>query len=276
MSFKRYHLLFVLLLTGVLFCYTGQAQTNAIDSIGLLEPPVADSMYQTEEEYDDDDDRYENRESYEDSIHRAETNAFDTLHTNAVPFPLRRLPNTYINNLKDDPDFGYVKDGIPPPKAWDAPQISFSLSDIWVYVAVIIFLLLLAWYLRANDLLFFRKKPVAIQPAPSEELLKDIFSIEYAAAIKEALNNRNYRLAIRLHYLQLLKLLSEKGMIHYQPDKTNFDYLLQIRSTPHYSDFSGLTRQYEYSWYGLFPISQSQYEQIDLLFTNFQKKISSQ
>ncbi|MCH5682976.1 DUF4129 domain-containing protein [Niabella sp. W65] len=103
-------------------------------------------------------------------------------------------------------------------------------------------------------------------------MLKDIFSIEYAAAIKEALNNKNYRLAIRLHYLQLLKMLSEKGVIHYQPDKTNFDYLLQVRSTPHYSDFSGLTRQYEYSWYGLFPISQSQYEQIDLLFTNFQKR----
>jgi len=273
MSFKRYYLLFILLLTGILLGDTGQAQISAPDSIGLVAPPVTDSVYQAENAYDDDE--YESRESYEDSVHRAETNAFDTLSKDALPFPLRRLPHAYIKNLKEDPGFDYVKNGIPPPETWDAPQMSFSLSDIWIYVAVIIFLLLLAWYLQANDLLFFRKKPAAIQSAPSEELLKDIFSIEYAAAIKEALNNKNYRLAIRLHYLQLLKMLSEKGVIHYQPDKTNFDYLLQVRSTPHYSDFSGLTRQYEYSWYGLFPISQSQYEQIDLLFTNFQKKISS-
>ncbi|MCH5716784.1 DUF4129 domain-containing protein [Niabella hibiscisoli] len=118
-----------------------------------------------------------------------------------------------------------------------------------------------------------QKKPAAIRAVASEALPEDIFSIDYTAAIQQALDNQNYRLAIRLHYLQVLKKLSEKDIIHYQPDKTNFDYLLQTRSTPHYSDFSGLTRQYEYSWYGLFPISPAQYEQVDQLFTNFHKKI---
>lgn len=271
MSFKRYHLLFVLLLTGILIGNTGQAQTDAIDSLSFVEPSVADSVLQAEEEYGEGD--YESEETYEDSIHRAESNAFDTLSPGAASTSWHKLPAHYIDNLKKEDIFDYVKNGIPEPERWDAPQIGFSIGEIWIYIAIIVFLLLLAWYLKENNLLFFRKKPATIQSVAQEELLKDIFSIEYGAAIKEALDNNNYRLAIRLHYLQLLKALSEKGVIQYQADKTNFDYLLQVRSTPHFPDFSGLTRQYEYSWYGLFPISRAQYDQVDQLFTNFHKKI---
>lgn len=271
MNFKRYHLLFILLLTGILTGNTGQAQTDAIDSLAFVEPPVADTILQSEEKYDEEN--YESEESYEDSIQRAETNAFDTLSRRAVSIAWHQLPANYIDNLKKDEHFDYVKNGIPDPEKRHAPEMNFPIGEIWIYVAIIVFLLLLAWHLKENNLLFFRKKPAVIQSAPQEELLKDIFSIEYEAAIKDALCNNNYRLAIRLHYLQLLKKLSEKGMIQYQPDKTNFDYMLQVRQTPHYPEFSGLTRQYEYSWYGLFPISRAQYDQVDQLFTNFHKKI---
>ncbi len=271
MSFKGYHLLFVLLLTGILIGNSGHAQTDAIDSLSFIEPSLADSTLQPEEEYDEAE--YDNQESYEDSIHRAETNAFDTLSRGSASVAGRKLPANYIDNLKKDGHFDYVKNGIPEPEKKTAPEIGFSIGEIWIYVAIILFLLLLAWYLKENHLLFFRKKPATVPSVSQEELLKDIFTIEYGPAIKEALNSNNYRLAIRLHYLQLLKTLSEKGMIQYQPDKTNFDYLLQIRATPHYSDFSSLTRQYEYSWYGLFPIGQAQYDHIDQLFANFYKKI---
>lgn len=268
MSCKRFHLLFVLLLTAILMGNTGQAQTNAIDSLSFVEAPVADTILQTEEQYED----YENQESYEDSLHRAETNAFDTLSVGTVTIPDHSLPANYIENLKKDNSFDYVKNGIPDPEKRNIPRMSLPVGELWIYVAIILFLLLLGWYLKAHHLLFFRKKPAAVESVAQEALSKDIFTIEYGAAIQEALSSNNYRLAVRLHYLQLLKTLSEKGMIHYQPDKTNFDYLLQMRSTPHYSDFSSLTRQYEYSWYGLFPVSRDQYDQIHQLFANFHKK----
>lgn len=272
MSLKRYHLLFSLLLTCILLCNIGQAQNNTVDSITLVEPPFADSTYDADEEYEEE---YGSQESYEDSVQRNKANAFDTLNEDARLVSRRKLQAGYIDNLKKNPDFDYVKNGLPQPKARTTRQPGFFMSDIWIYLAVIGFLLLLAWYLKENDLLFFRKKSTALPSASSEEILKDIFSIQYAEAIKEALQNKNYRLAVRLRYLQLLKALSEKGIIQYQPDKTNFDYLLQVRATPYYSDFSGLTRQYEYSWYGLFPISQAQYDQVDQLFTHFHKKINA-
>lgn len=272
MIFKRYYLLFSLLLTGILLFTTGYAQTGATDSVTIVTPPLPDSSYEMEdEEYDEE---YTEREAYEDSIQRAETNAFDTLNVHATTVSQRRLPGSFTADLKKDPSFSYVKNGIPVPEKRDRPQMGLSIDDIWIYVAVILLLVLLAWYLKANDLLFFRKKPAIVPSASSNEELKDIFSVNYDIAIKEALDNKNYRLAIRLHYLQLLKILSEKQMIHYQPDTTNFDYLQQLSNTPHYKDFSGLTRQYEYSWYGLFPINEQQYERIDALFTNFHKNIS--
>ncbi|MCH5599572.1 DUF4129 domain-containing protein [Niabella ginsengisoli] len=117
-----------------------------------------------------------------------------------------------------------------------------------------------------------QKKAASIETGSFEEEQKDIFSIQFAEAIQDALKANNYRLAIRLQYLQLLKTLSEKGIIKYQPDKTNFDYLLQTRSTSHYQDFLSATRSYEYSWYGLFPIDEDHYRNIENSFSDLHKK----
>ena len=56
-----------------------------------------------------------------------------------------------------------------------------------------------------------------------------------AALISEAESNNNYRLAIRYYYLWLLKGLSEKEIIDYDPEKTNSDYQYEIK-TPEISE----------------------------------------
>ncbi len=83
----------------------------------------------------------------------------------------------------------------------------------------------------------------------------------------------NYRLAIRLQYLELLKKLSDNGLIHFLPDKTNFEYLAQLRSSSYYDDFFTATRNYEYSWYGLFDISENMYQKINNTFQQLKQKL---
>ncbi|MCH5716785.1 hypothetical protein [Niabella hibiscisoli] len=82
MRFKRYHLLFVLLLTGILLHHTCQAQDNVIDSIALIEP--ADTIDQTDGEYDDE---YESEETYEDSC-----NVLKQMHLIGYSRTMRRSP----------------------------------------------------------------------------------------------------------------------------------------------------------------------------------------
>jgi hypothetical protein len=67
--------------------------------------------------------------------------------------------------------------------------------------------------------------------------------------------------------------MSEKNIIQYKQDKTNFDYLLQLQPTNYYSSFFQLTRNYEYSWYGLFDISDEAYQLIKKDFEQFESKI---
>ena len=97
----------------------------------------------------------------------------------------------------------------------------------------------------------------------------NIFEINYQKEIDKAVSKGNYRFAVRLMFLQLLKNLSDKQVIHYRQDSTNFDYLLQLHQTRHYQDFFRLTRNYEYSWYGQFDIDPDTFSLIRKDFENF-------
>jgi hypothetical protein len=74
-------------------------------------------------------------------------------------------------------------------------------------------------------------------------------------------------------FLQLLKELSNKNIIRYQQDRTNFDYLMQLHGTKYYEDFFRLTRNYEYAWYGLFDITESKFELVKKDFNKMNSQL---
>ena len=113
--------------------------------------------------------------------------------------------------------------------------------------------------------------------AASEEAIAEtdnIFEINYQREIDKAVSNGNYRFAVRLMFLRLLKNLSDKKVIHYKQDSTNFDYLLQLHPTKYYHDFFRLTRNYEYSWYGQFDIDPEKFSLIRKDFENFDHNLN--
>lgn len=60
----------------------------------------------------------------------------------------------------------------------------------------------------------------------------------------------DYRNAIRLLYLFVLRSFHEQGLLKWKKDKTNADYLRELRSHRHYPTFKKLTRIYEHVWFG--------------------------
>ena len=86
------------------------------------------------------------------------------------------------------------------------------------------------------------------------------------ALLSEAVKTRDYRLAIRYRYLQLLRYLSRSGRIDYHPEKTNWDYLAEISDSRLKVAFSKASRVYEYTWYGEQAVDQHGYEGIEHLF----------
>lgn len=204
-------------------------------------------------------------------------NQFERQVNSADTVNWRTFSPGFIDSLKNNKQFDYVKNGIPLPQQKPITNLNrkpFVLNNLLLYLAVFVFVAFLVWYLVKNNFIIFRRKPTIAKDEKIEEPgTKDIFSIQYNQSIEKALANKNYRLAIRLHYLQLLKIMAGKNIIKYRPDRTNFDYLTQLRPTDYYEKFFSVTRNYEYSWYGLFDISEEQYRKMEKGFEDILKRV---
>jgi len=117
------------------------------------------------------------------------------------------------------------------------------------------------------------KEAVSAADDENNETQEDIFHLSYTKLIQNAEKGKDYRSAIRLMFLQTLKLLSDTNTIHYQPDYTNFDYLQQLKPSKYHNEFFAVMRNYEYVWYGKFDISTGQYTAIKNKFLKLQHTI---
>lgn len=102
---------------------------------------------------------------------------------------------------------------------------------------------------------------------------KIIYTEDINQLIKEALENKQYRLAIRYSYLLVLRELKNKELIDYQFQKTNHDYLAEIESEQLNLQFKKITKWYDFVWYGDFAISESEYKIAEKEFKAFKNQI---
>ncbi len=198
----------------------------------------------------------------------------DSLH-------LRKLPAAVVKKMLDDDDYWYANALFKKKKV--KKEENESYVPLWQrsWFQTLLWLLIIGgfagfiiWYLAGSNVSLFRKKARSIGNEDQDEVeTENIFAINYQKEIDKAARQENYRLAVRLMFLRLLKNLSEKNIIQYNQDKTNLDYLLQLRPTRYYKDFFRITRNYEYSWYGQFEVNEQAYHIIRNDFDNFDRQL---
>ena len=81
--------------------------------------------------------------------------------------------------------------------------------------------------------------------------------------LRDALSKGNYALAVRLYYLQIIKDLSERQAIRWAREKTNRDYLREMRPHLLHDSFRGVTRAFERVWYGNQSLTADEYAQVE-------------
>ncbi|MBK6992572.1 MAG: hypothetical protein IPH34_12460 [Chitinophagaceae bacterium] len=196
------------------------------------------------------------------------------------PASQRNIPEPIVKNLKEEDAFWYAdkvfnqkKKPVEPKKSYTPlGQQRWFKTLIWIII-IGAFIAFLVTYLSGSNINLFRKKNVIITNQDSEEMPEDIFAINYQKEIDKAAAAASYRLAVRLMFLHLLKNLSERNIINYKQDKTNFDYLSEVHSTSWYQPFFKVTRNYEYSWYGKFEINEDAYRLIQKDFDQFKNQL---
>jgi len=191
-------------------------------------------------------------------------------------FVLRSLNDSTVSAMKKDKSFWYADEAFHKKQSQKTYSIPFWMRPgfqtfIWI-VIIIAFVSFLLLYLSQGNISLFRKSKIIsdTQQVDSDE---NIFVINYQKEIDTAIAAGDYRLATRLLYLRLLKALSEKGIIKYTQDKTNFDYLAEASTKKWYPSFFTITRHYEYAWYGQFEVNADTFEVIRREFINFEKEI---
>ncbi|MEM6805309.1 MAG: DUF4129 domain-containing protein [Bacteroidota bacterium] len=151
----------------------------------------------------------------------------------------------------------------------ESPKMNVQISNI-MYGLVALFLCIIVGAILRNTMGGSGRKLKKEAIAGLEE---DIQKLDTKALIAKAVAEGNYRLAIRLNYLDILKKLDEKNWISWRRNKTNQDYVQELRKSKHAQEFAHLTRQFDISWYGDFSISKELYEQIEPGFQGFYRKI---
>jgi hypothetical protein len=202
-------------------------------------------------------------------------------HEGTVPrLYTRKLPEKQVTEWKNDDAFWYANTGFEKKEnAEKADRNYVPVAKRTWFQTLLWFLIIggfmgvLFWFLSENRVGLFSRKRNATESDPGEEIPEDIFAINYQKEIDQAVKMENYRLAVRLMFLRLLKTMSEKNVIQYRQEKTNLDYLLDTHQRPFYKDFFKVVRNYEYSWYGLFEVNRDGYSMISKDFEQLEKQL---
>lgn len=143
------------------------------------------------------------------------------------------------------------------------------------YLLLAIFLyLVIRFFIKANtrSLIYNEKNPNMVILSEEERIIK---TEDIQQLIKEALAEKNYRLAVRYYYLFILKSLSERELIAWQRQKTNDDYSNELSGSPLKQQFNRATLLYDYIWYGEFQIDQDRYSKVEEVFVSLKNSIGS-
>ena len=215
-----------------------------------------------------------------------------------------KIESDSVRDYKRDKDFAYMKyldsllrqtkdltvdtfsiNNASSGSKQNAPQNSRSVNtaprlNIFSQPIVKIILWILAFFLIAfiiyklflGENFFKRNRSYNISDTQKEEeVISDPSA--YDKLISQAVANKNYRLAIRYGYLQTLQMLAGSGLVQFSADKTNYQYVNELRGKPFQNDFAAITLNYDYVWYGKFDISEDVYNRLFKEYKSFHQKL---
>ena len=190
------------------------------------------------------------------------------------PIDTLRADTAQIALWLSDPSFQYNRELVSPEDTfgdwllrvvgeWLNGLFNSRIAEVYterVLIALAVcFFLLIFWLVYRHHLSLFVRSPKVAMDYEVEE--DTIYGVDFDSAIQQALGRSDYREAVRLLYLQTLKLLSDAGRIDWQLYKTPTQYLNECRLPA----FRLLTNEFLRVRYGHFEASDSLIRQLKSL-----------
>ena len=140
-----------------------------------------------------------------------------------------------------------------------------------IVIIVVIYLIVKAVLNKEGQWIFGKSTTKRI--IHHEDIERNLQNVDFEKLIASTIKSGNQRLAIRYYYLWLLKKMSEKEIIDWNPEKTNSDYLYEIKNAQLKQNFSYASYLYNNIWYGEFEINDDSFTSIKKSFEAILYKI---
>ena len=170
-------------------------------------------------------------------------------------------------NEASPPDINQSANNVPPPVGLGVWMDMLRIFLFIILIGALIYLIV-RLILNTKKPDYNRKKPIKSE---KEEILPTALSTmeqlwEHYHKSKDA---GDYRECLRVLYQISLKKLAENGWIETLPDKTNTEYLNELKSGAVANEFARLTQVHEYSWYGDTTVEVKDFKTYEPWFMNF-------
>lgn len=220
------------------------------------------------------------------------TSQNDSVGISSTPVLDTRVPDKdKIEEYKKDSRFDYAKNKQQGAQIslWDklwydisefidnvfnAVASSGALSFVVIVVCILLVCLLLMKFIGVDYRTVLSKKKI---DTPAIDIYtENVHEMNFDALISNALQNKDYRLAIRFIYLKNLKLLSDKEIITWNANKTNYSYQYEINNNNLRTKFLETTLIFDYVWYGEFPVEEAGFSELSSYLNDFSNMIADE
>ena len=217
----------------------------------------------------------------------AYTNEVDTLilDKGQVEIYKKDITKSRIENYRQQKDFNYEYSEVENISLFDKIRLMLkrwfafivkSLGVVWYLRYIIlggIIVLLIFIIAKSNSSGLFSPHQKIINIPFADDVNPE--SVNWEEEIAKAVKMGEYRLAVRYQFLSSLKSLSKNNFISWKAEKTNYDYVNEIKDKQVKTGFNDLSNMYEAIWYGNFPIIQDEYVLIGQDFEKFNSIFNS-
>ncbi len=172
-------------------------------------------------------------------------------------------------------DYGEGK-FVPPPKT-DTANLEF-LATLFKIIGILAVVVAIAFLLRYFVGIQGMQKATNKKFDPNakidtQTIAEHIHEFDLPALIQQAIVQKDFSVATRLYYLLTIKTLSDKNLIQWKKDKTNRNYLNELKGFDIKNQFSQLTNIFERVWYGEVAVNEAIFGEIEGQFKGFNNNI---
>lgn len=164
------------------------------------------------------------------------------------------------------------------PENYESPDVNIPIGSVslgwlgWVLIIVLvgalIFLIVKLFLNAESDGKKITQSDIIEEINPTEIPLTELQRL-----LKEALDADDYRGAVRIYFIFIIRDLAQKGLIQWEKEKTNFQYLRELSNYENYQEFNVSVSYFEIIWYGKRDLDKPTFEQIKPNFTRFLDKL---